>query len=275
MPEKMVFVHERPSAEACVLEVKSIHDQYADASYSDFVEAPANSAIYTEYYHYSFFEALRAELECSAKSGECSAILDLACGNAILGRKLLAQILSPSAAAGVRVTAVDASEAMLKEARRLCAAEALESSFTFVHSNVGSLPVDLGLFDCVISGFFFGHANSKEQLCLFFANIAKHLKPGGSTRHIIPAPINEQSVPDGFVERALLPLTHTDGTTREIELFDYHWQAETYRSAVKDAGLVEFCYERAAISAKGCSEMGLSEDTLHVRVVLLSAKKPL
>ena len=112
-------------------------------------------------------------------------------------------------------------------------------------------------------------------MCLFFANIAKHLKPEGSTRHIIPAPINEQSVPDGFVERALLPLTHTDGTTREIELFDYHWQAETYRSAVKDAGLVEFCYERAAISAKGCSEMGLSEDTLHVPMVLLSAKKPL
>jgi len=152
----MVLVHKLPSAEACVLEVKLIHDQYADASYSVFVEAPANSAIYAEYYHYSFFEVLRAELECSAKSGECSAILDLlACGNAILGRKLLAQILSPSAAAGVRVTVVDASEAILKEARRLCAAEALESLFTFVHSNVESLPVDLGLFNCVISSFFF------------------------------------------------------------------------------------------------------------------------
>eukprot|EP00929_Paragymnodinium_shiwhaense_P090155 TRINITY_DN50354_c0_g1_i1.p1 TRINITY_DN50354_c0_g1~~TRINITY_DN50354_c0_g1_i1.p1 ORF type:complete len:256 (+),score=42.65 TRINITY_DN50354_c0_g1_i1:77-844(+) len=247
--------------------VKTLEEQYHDASYSAFVESPHNATLYDNYYHHSFFE----ELLAIVPKESMYSVLDVGCGNSILGRKLLQrQEVAPKF---VSVAAVDSSAIMLNESKRLCAQDGVDMKLHL--GAVGELPADLGLFDCIISGFFLAHAGSKEQLLAIFKDIAGHLRGGGHTIHVLPCALPGHDVPDGFVERVLLPLKRDDGTEDTIELFDYHWQANTYKEAVEKAGLVDFSFTYGQLSERGRTEFGMSDDTLPVRVAIIKAHKRL
>jgi ubiquinone/menaquinone biosynthesis C-methylase UbiE len=257
--------------EASEDEVKSLVEQYCDTRYSEFVESSVNQILYEHYYHHSFLVRLAALVEGIASNAR---ILDIACGNAILSRKALRSI-----SARLRFVGIDASPIMLQEAQRLSAAEGWSAEqLSLFCANVQSLPEELGLFDCIISGFFFGHADSKENLVKYFQTIYAHLSPGAETIHIFPLPHDcgdGADIKDGFIEKALLPLVGPDGSTSMIELYDYHWKEETYRWAAEQAGLIDFAFQDCKISESAIKNGTLQYADLHVRTVMLTCRKPL
>lgn len=247
------------------LEVVAVRDQYRSSALSDFVESPQNAYIYENYYHHSFFEELNKALVASPNAY----ILDLACGNAIVGRKSLASI-----SRGLHVTGVDFSKAMLLEAKRLKDADRLsDQQLQLVEADVTALPKDLGEFEVVVSTFLLAHAETRATLNAFFKSIALHLQPGGTSLHLIPIPLEE--VKDGFVEKTILPLVRPDGSKVDIELFDFHWKEATYREAAEMAGLANFTLTEATISQQALESGSLTYDSLPGRVAILKCKKNL
>eukprot|EP00658_Telonema_sp_P-2_P010829 TRINITY_DN14112_c0_g2_i2.p1 TRINITY_DN14112_c0_g2~~TRINITY_DN14112_c0_g2_i2.p1 ORF type:complete len:212 (-),score=59.81 TRINITY_DN14112_c0_g2_i2:679-1221(-) len=134
----------------------SVEQQYADAAYSGFVEAPVNQSFYQEYLHFSFLEQLLPLLQ--AASHRPQRVLDLGCGNGVLSRKLL------RACPEIKVVGVDVSAAMLQEAARLREAEQISPEvLELVCCDISALSsAKLGTFDVLISGFLLAHASSRE-----------------------------------------------------------------------------------------------------------------
>ena len=252
--------------------VKSVSSQYEDAKYSDFVEDQKNINHYNECYHYSFFLKLAPILTKT----ESVRILDLACGNGILLRKLR------RIRHDFEVTGIDQSKAMLLKAEILCAAEGINDDKTvLIQSDVLDLPQDLGLFDCIVSGFFFAHVAEKQHLIAILTSIREHLVDGGLTVHIIPG--CPDSAVEGIPTRVLLPVeiphveVASDGVTttlevehHEIELYDYYWSPETYIDAARAAGLVDIQFEKGVVSQRGL-DMNLE---IYIDVYIFSARKP-
>ena len=263
--------------------------------------------MYEDYLHYSFLlrleEIIIQKVIIHKKDDDDGnkpvkiRILDVGCGNRILGRKIIMLFRDNTSAANIEIIGLDASRAMLKEAKRLCKEENVsQTQIRVILGKADNYPSEelriLGddingdndednrKFDMIISGFFFIHAETKTQLQNFMNQISQHLKPGGTTLHIIPNPSNEDIAEkkDGYAFRAMLPLMVQDNggevkLEKEIELFDYFWRPSTYKDVVQQAGLIHFSFENAII-APNSKLASSSADELPIRVAILEATKP-
>ncbi|CAB9505294.1 expressed unknown protein [Seminavis robusta] len=251
----------------------SVKSQYEDAAYSRYVQSRANASLYNEYIDYSFFQEMNGVIESRKADDGSIAVLDLGCGNAVLGRKLLKLNLS----AELHVTGIDQSTSMLKEASRLCQEDGLSSQLTLIEGSVTRLPQSLAAasFDVVMSGFVIVHMETETMLQDFFVQVAKSLKSGGRTLHINPVVIAEEEVtpPEGSAHLAQLPILHdeTGQVEHTIELYDHFWSTKTMIAAARAAGLVDVSITTAKIDPKSST---WTEETLPVTAILLSARKP-
>lgn len=239
----------------------SIEKQYETSLYSDFVECDDNSLLYSAYLHYSLFHVLQPVITSKSKNLR---VMDIACGNAIIGRKI--KRLNPS----ITVVGVDQSEAMLNEANRLIKLEEVEDGFSLYNCNAKNLPAELGYFHCIVSGFFLAHSETRKDLFTYLRQISDHLLPGGLTVHIIPAV--SHLIPEGSAEKVTLEVHKPDGTSNGLDLFDFYWTERTYRNAAVTAGLTDVSIQPGAVCPRGV-EMGLPSP-LPINIWVLSARKP-
>lgn len=255
--------------------MKSVTDQYNDAAYSDFVQSPENALLYDAYYHFSFMKLVRSiieeRLERAVDSTVACAVLDAGAGNAILSRKIANEYTR------VVCTGVDMSLPMIEAGRRLIAKEGLAERIELYEGDIRGMGPDgkLGPFDLGISGFVICHMHSETELTEFFSSVARLLKPGGASVHIVPHVAADGAMRDGAVKRVALPLPPSSagdaGGARVIELYDVHWSRDALSRAVAAAGLTGFRLD------EGCIQPGskLEESMLPGRVSILSAIRPL
>ncbi|HXY91009.1 MAG TPA: methyltransferase domain-containing protein, partial [Acidimicrobiia bacterium] len=106
----------------------------------------------------------------AARIGAGTRVLDVGCGN---GQNTRA---AARLAVGGEAVGIDLSSALIENARRLAAAEALTNA-TFVQGDAQIYPFDAASFDVVISrtgAMFFGDPVAA------FANLRRALRPGGT-----------------------------------------------------------------------------------------------
>mmetsp|Transcript_15909 Transcript_15909/g.29876 ORF Transcript_15909/g.29876 Transcript_15909/m.29876 type:complete len:232 (-) Transcript_15909:398-1093(-) len=218
----------------------TIEEQYETHLYSDFVESPDQSLLYSAYYHYSLFHLLNSVITSKASNLR---VMDMACGNACIGRKV--KQLNPS----ISVVGVDQSEAMLNEAQRLITQEGLSDNFSLLKCDIKYLPEDIGYFHCITSGFFLAHAPTRRELFHYFQVISEHLLPGGLTVHVIP--LVNHLIPEGKFEKIRLEMHKPDKTSSALDIYNYHWSERTYRNAASTAGLTEISFQPGAICPRG------------------------
>ena len=108
----------------------------------------------------SFLDDLWAADEAGVRT-----VLDLCCGTGLLAAELTAR--------GYRIVGVDASDAMLRRARRLLGPEVLLARMTLPHLDVE------GTFDAAVSTFDGFNYLSPTDLRLTIAALAHHVRPDG------------------------------------------------------------------------------------------------
>ncbi|NGM83621.1 methyltransferase domain-containing protein [Paenibacillus sp. 7124] len=159
-------------------------------------------------------------------------VLDLCCG---MGRHSLAL-----AEAGYKVTGIDLSEALLREARAQEGAEQV----TWIRSDMRELPLE-GDFDAVVNLFTsFGYFEEDEEHLKVLREIRRMLKPGGKfiidflnpayvTTHLVPHSTREDGdnlidekrrIEDGYVKKDIILTSKIDGTPRQ-----YHERVKLYK----------------------------------------------
>lgn len=212
----------------------SVIEQYSDALYSDFVEAKDNEKMFTEYHHHTFFQVMKPIVtDISAANGY--RVLDLGCGNGILGRRI------NSMNENISVVGVDLSSAMLKKARQFSMPA---DKFHYIEGNVLHLPPNIGNFNAIVSGYMFAHLETKFDVFQVFRNIAAHLVPGGVTCNLVPGS------PAGLKEGEVVPI-ELPAPTGSVKLYDTFWSLDTYMAAAAAAGLVEVTLRPCEMSRAG------------------------
>lgn len=191
--------------------------------------------MYSGYFHYSFFHLLNHVISSKAANLR---VLDLACGNAIIGRKI--KLINPS----ISVVGIDVSDDMLNEAHRLQVKEGITEDFYLLKCDAKNLPNELGCFHCVVSAFFLAMAPTRSDLFVYFQQIHEHLLPGGMTVHVIP--VVDPLLPEGNAERVTLQMNEAS-----LGMLHYHWLDQTYKNAAITAGLTEISIQPGAVCPRG------------------------
>lgn len=172
-------------------------------------------------------------------------VLDLCCG---MGRHSLAL-----AEAGYKVTGVDLSEVLLKEALKQDEAQAV----TFLLGDMRELPVE-GPFDAVVNLFTsFGYFQVDEDNGQVFHEISRVLRPGGRfivdflnpsyvSQHLVPeskrkdeeVTIQERRrIEDGFVKKEITLTEESSGDQRHYEEIVRLYELADFHSMIEQAGL--------------------------------------
>ena len=97
-------------------------------------------------------------------------ILDIATGTSVIPRKLMEQEIP-----GVRITGLDITESMLRQAQHKVATSGYQSDIRLVCGNAMALPCADGSFDVVVSGL----ASHHMDIPLMLSEMKRVLKPGG------------------------------------------------------------------------------------------------
>lgn len=172
-------------------------------------------------------------------------ILDLCCG---MGRHSLA--LSE---AGYKVTGVDLSEVLLREARSQTGA----GEVTWIRSDMRQLPLGGG-FDAVVNLFTsFGYFEEDEEQIKVLREIHRMLKPGGKfiidflnpayvIRHLVPRSTREDGetlidesrrIENGYVKKDIVLTGKTGGKPRRYHERVKLYSLETFSAMIAAAGL--------------------------------------
>lgn len=97
-------------------------------------------------------------------------ILDIATGTSVIPRKLLEQNIP-----GIRITGLDITESMLRQAQRKILAAGGRDAIFLVCGDAMALPCASGSYDVVVSGLASHHMN----IPLMLSEMKRVLKPGG------------------------------------------------------------------------------------------------
>ena len=181
-------------------------------------------------------------------------VLDLACGEGIYSRSLIAH-------GARRVVGVDLSARMVELAQ-----DREKGHLSAIEYRVGdAMKLDaIGAFDLVLGSYLLNYARSKAELLQFCRSIAVNLKPMGRFVGFNDNPANDIAFyPSyrkyGFVKSGRVPrskgdpITYTfwnpDGTQFLIE--NYFLTPTTYEAAFKESGLRSFQWHAPRLSAEG------------------------
>lgn len=172
-------------------------------------------------------------------------VLDLCCG---MGRHSLAL-----AEAGYKVTGVDLSEVLLREAKRLDS----EGRVTWGQADMRRLPLQPGEFDAVVNLFTsFGYFREDAEQIKVLQEAARVLKPGGrflldflnpayTAAHLVPNSeredegqriVERRRIEDGYVFKDIIILTPGGEPRHYIERIKLYGLND-FQGMLKEAGL--------------------------------------
>ncbi|TQR42285.1 class I SAM-dependent methyltransferase [Paenibacillus popilliae] len=176
---------------------------------------------------------------------EAASVLDLCCG---MGRHSLAL-----AEAGYKVTGVDLSEVLLREAAKLDE----EHVVTFLAGDMRELPVE-GAFDAVVNLFTsFGYFQADEDNGQVFHEIHRVLRPGGQfiidflnpsyvMQHLVPVSERQDKgtwiqekrhIENGFVKKEITLTDEGTGEQRHYEERVRLYELGDFHHMIEEAGL--------------------------------------
>ena len=199
-----------------------------DAIAKEYAQVKSYNPVDTYCFYPRFYEAIG---DVRGKS-----VLDLACGTGKIGYTLLAR-----GAAGV--LGVDESEEMLAIAK---ANRLPDCYMEFMQLRVGAMG-EIGRFDVITAGWLLHYAQTEDELKRMCKNIALNLKPHGI---FVALNSNPDSPLGGSEEYGYHVTAERDppqngdtltltcfGNHAEVKFLTTHWDTETYKAAMREAGL--------------------------------------
>jgi ubiquinone/menaquinone biosynthesis C-methylase UbiE len=116
------------------------------------------------------YENFLSELVKHTHIKENQKILDIATGTSLIPRKLMEQNVP-----GIKISGLDITEAMLRQAQRKIAAASFQDDIRLICGDAMALPYADGSFDVVVSGL----ASHHMDIPLMLSEMRRVLKPGG------------------------------------------------------------------------------------------------
>lgn len=182
------------------------------------------------------------------------AVLDLACGNGILTRKILQRGAS-------RVVGVDESQASIELARKNSPRE-----IKYVMGKVGDLG-KIGEFDFVTAGYLFHYADSIPELERMLVDTFVNLKQGGRVVALNNHPGNPltpnwqygtvtECIDPKLIEGARLKVSIYEGDRVACTFDQRYWLRDTYETAMKKAGFSSWAWHELGVSEEGIRIFG-------------------
>lgn len=177
---------------------------------------------------------------------EGAEVLDLCCG---MGRHSLAL-----AEAGYRVTGVDLSGVLLREARKYDK----KNQVGWIASDMRHIPVDNERFDAVLNLFTsFGYFTKDEEHIKVLEEICRVLKPGGKfiidflnpayvERHLVPESVRESEgqrieerrvIENGYVKKEIAIMALNAGEPRHYQERVKLYTRDEFKMMIEEAGL--------------------------------------
>jgi 2-polyprenyl-3-methyl-5-hydroxy-6-metoxy-1,4-benzoquinol methylase len=205
--------------------------------FEDFANSAAQRGVETE----TFFSMVG---DVQGKS-----VLDLACGYGYFGRELKRR-------GAARVVGVDISPAMIELATQLSAEQ--NDSIAYLVRNVAEME-RICEFDLVTAAWLFNYARSPEELKRMFKAVASNLKRDGRVVAYTVEP-DYQLAKGDFAQygvHVIDEVPHFSGYRHNAEFVTnppsafafYRWSRRVYESAMFDAGLRHWSWQKPIISA--------------------------
>ncbi len=187
------------------------------------------------------YENFLTELVKHTRIGENQKILDIATGTSVIPRKLMEQKIP-----GIKITGLDITESMLRQAQLKVAAAGYQSGIHLVCGDAMILPCADRSFDVVVSGL----ASHHMDIPLMLSEMKRVLKPGGllSIIDVGTSPIWETKVFQGFARAiAFLFFLIRENSTRawaeaaavENLRTPEGWQNDLIRAGFKDVQIIK------------------------------------
>lgn len=181
-------------------------------------------------------------------------VLDLACGDGYMGRKLLFQ--NPK-----KIVGIDLSKEMIKLAK----SKQENKGIVFEEGDIINLGKK-GEFHKAIAAFLLHYSKTREELFKMCKNVYKNLKNGGEFITINNNPssplIDKKSY--GIRVEGKEPLKEGDSLkvslfhdkTKLISFTNYYWKKETYEYSLKKAGFKKIEWIKSKVTPDGIKKFG-------------------